>query len=209
MIGKKNIIYKIHKKIKEAISARKKVLIWRLKRRPIPPPHIIKQKIIKDYAKKFKLNTMIETGTFMGEMIDAVINIFPNIISIEFDPLLAERAKNKFSSNPHIRIFQGDSGNLLSEVMKNISEPCLFWLDAHYSGVGTAKSDLETPIVRELNILLDHPRTDHVVLIDDAREFTGNNNYPSLHEIENLIILKHPDWVMQVEDDIIRIHKAF
>lgn len=143
----------------------------------------------------------------MGEMIAAVLNFFPKIISIECDQILAERAKNKFSSNPHIKILQGDSGVLLRSVIAEITEPCLFWLDAHYSGGVTSKSDLETPIAKELKVLLDHPCADHVILIDDAREFTGQNNYPSLDEVRMLIVSKRPDWVMQVDDDIIRIHK--
>ncbi len=98
MTGKRNIFYQIHKKVKEAISARKKIILWQLTGRAIPPPHVVKQNIIKYYATKFGLQIFIETGTYMGEMIDAVLNIFPKIISIEFDPALAERAKNKFSS---------------------------------------------------------------------------------------------------------------
>jgi hypothetical protein len=156
MIGNNNIVYKTHKKIKEAISARKKVFVWQLKGRPIPPPHAVKQNIVKSYAAKFSLRNFIETGTYMGEMIDAVLNTFSKIISIEFDPALTERAKNRFSSYSHVKIIQGDSGQVLPEVMANINEPCLFWLDAHYSGGVTAKSVLETPIVKELRVLLEH-----------------------------------------------------
>ena len=144
----------------------------------------------------------------MGEMIDAVLNIFPKIISIEFGSELADRAKKRFSSYSHVKIIQGDSGKVLPEVMDDITEPCLFWLDAHYSGGVTAKSDLETPIVKELCVLLEHNCPDHVILIDDAREFTGQNNYPLLDEVRNLILAKRPEWVMQVKDDVIRIHKA-
>jgi hypothetical protein len=207
-IGKETFIYKTHKKIKEALSARKKVFLWKLKGRPIPPPHAVKQKINKYYAAKYGLRVFIETGTYMGEMIDAVWNIFPKIISIEFDLELAERAKNKFSSIPHIKILQGDSGRILSEVMASINEPCLLWLDAHYSGGVTGKSNVETPIVQELNILLNHSASDLVILIDDAREFTGNNNYPSLDEVRKLITARRPEWVMRVKDDVIRIHQS-
>jgi len=208
MISKKNVIYKTHKKIKEAISANKKVFLWKLKGRPIPAPHAVKQKINKYYAAKFRPRVFIETGTYMGEMIDAVLNIFPEIISIEYDPILAERAKNKFSSNPHVKIIQGDSGVLLRSVMAKITEPCLFWLDAHYSGVGTAKGDLETPITKEIKAILDHLCPDHVILIDDAREFRGGNNYPLLDEVKELIASKRRDWIVEVGDDIIRIHKG-
>jgi hypothetical protein len=208
MINKKNIIYQIHKKIKETISAYKKVFFWKLQGKPIPPPHVVKQVAVKDYAQRFNVRILVETGTFMGEMIDAVLNTFDEIISIEFDPDLARRAQKKFSADYHVRILQGDSGKVLPEIMAGINKSCLFWLDAHYSGGVTAKSDLETPIFRELSLLLEHSCPDHVILIDDAREFTGQNSYPTLDEVRKLVAAKRPEWTMQVSDDIIRIHKA-
>jgi hypothetical protein len=208
LIKKNGIIYKTHKKVKEAISARKKIILWQLTGRAIPPPHVVKQNIIKYYATKFRLQNFIETGTYMGEMIDAVLNTFPKIISIEFDPALAERAKNKFSSYGHVTILQGDSGQVLPSVITNITEPCLFWLDAHYSGGVTSQSDLETPIAKELKVLLEHPCPDHVILIDDARDFTGQNNYPTLEEVEKIVLGKRSDWLMEVDADVIRLHKA-
>jgi hypothetical protein len=207
-MDKKSKVYQTHKKIKETISARKKIILWKLAGRPIPPPHIVKQKIIKEYAERYKLHTFIETGTFMGEMIDAVLPAFSKIISIEVDSVLAERAQKNFSIYPHVTIIQGDSGEVLPLVIAGIKEPCLFWLDAHYSGGVTGMSDVETPIINELNILLDQRQPDHVILIDDAREFTENNNYPTLDEVSKLVQSQRPDWIVQVKDDIIRIHQA-
>lgn len=207
-MDKKSKIYQTHKKIKEAISARKKIILWKLAGRPVPPPHIVKQKILKEYAEKYKLHTLIETGTFMGEMIDAMLPAFSRIISVEVDQALAIRAQKKFSAYPNVTIIQGDSGNVLSAIAADIKQSCLFWLDAHYSGGVTGKSNVETPIIQELNILLNHFASHHVILIDDAREFTGNNNYPTVEEVKNFITVRRPDWVVQVKDDIIRIHQA-
>ncbi|MCK7509399.1 MAG: hypothetical protein MZV70_38800 [Desulfobacterales bacterium] len=39
---KNNIFYKTHKKIKEAVSVRKKVFLWKLKGCPVPAPHAVK-----------------------------------------------------------------------------------------------------------------------------------------------------------------------
>jgi len=64
--------------------------LWKLKGRPVPVPHAVKQTIIKHYEAKYKLPIFIETGTYMGEMIDAVLDLFPKIISIEFDPDLVK-----------------------------------------------------------------------------------------------------------------------
>jgi hypothetical protein len=208
LIKRNGIIYKTHKKVKEAISAHKKIILWYLTGRAIPPPHVVKQNIIKYYAKKLRPQYFIETGTYMGEMIDAVLNTFPKIISIEFDPALVERAKNKFSSYVHVTILQGHSGKVLPSVIPNITEPCLFWLDAYFSGGVTSQSDLETLIAKELKTLLEHSCADHVILIDDARNFTEQNNYPTLDEVKKLVASKRRDWVVEVDADIIRIHKT-
>ncbi|HOX15144.1 MAG TPA: hypothetical protein PLP18_03360 [Smithellaceae bacterium] len=207
MTSKKNILYQTHKKVKEAISARKKVLLWKLQGRPVPAPHAVKQMINKYYAAKFKSRVFVETGTYMGEMIDAVLHDFSKIISIEFDPKLAQRAKNKFSSASHVTILQGDSGKILPVLLAEIKEPCLFWLDAHFSGGVTGQADSETPIIKEIKAILEHSCSDHVVLIDDAREFTGNKNYPTLEELRQLIQQRRKEWRMVVDADIIRIHK--
>ncbi|HQI24793.1 MAG TPA: hypothetical protein PLV15_08115 [Smithella sp.] len=207
MNHKNNIFYRAHKRVKEGISARKKVLLWKLKGRPVPAPHAVKQAIVKEYEAKYRLPVFIETGTYMGEMIDAVLNLFPKIISIEFDLKLAQRAKNKYSSMRHVTILQGDSGTLLPELLSGIKEPCLFWLDAHYSGGVTGQADSETPIVKEIKAILEHPCSNHVILIDDAREFTGNNNYPTLEELRQLLKDSRNDWRMKVDADVIRIHQ--
>ncbi len=207
-MNKKSKLYQHHKKIKEAISAQKKIVLWILAGRPIPPPHVVKQRIIRGYAEKYKLNTFVETGTFMGEMIDAMLPVFPKIISVEIDPVLAARAQKKFSAYPQVSIIREDSSAALPAIITGNKEPCLFWLDAHYSGGGTGKSDLETPIMQELNILLNNSPWNHVILIDDAREFTGSNNYPTLEEVKKLIAARRPDWLMQVKDDVIRIHPS-
>jgi len=91
--------------------------------------------------------------------------------------------------------------------MSGINEPCLFWLDAHYSGGVTAQADSETPIVEEIKVILEHSCSDHVMLIDDAREFTTNKNYPTLEEIKQIIQQSRKKYQMVVDADIIRIHK--
>jgi hypothetical protein len=82
----------------------------------------------------------------------------------------------------------------------------LFWLDGHYSGGITAKGRTDTPVAEELEHILTHPVMGHVVLIDDARCFVGQDHYPTLDELKEMILNKRPDWVFDVENDIIRVH---
>ncbi|TAN58436.1 hypothetical protein EPN15_00980 [Patescibacteria group bacterium] len=186
---------------------RKELILWDKNEKPVQPPHLIKRDIVREYAKKFNLNIFIETGTYLGEMIGAMRRIFKEIYSIELDPVLCDRAKKKFAKSRHINIYCGDSGIVLPQILSKQTTPCLFWLDAHYSAGITAKGELETPIIKELNQILDHPVKEHVILIDDARCFTGENDYPTIEGVTQLVSSKRSDLVTHVENDIIRIHK--
>jgi hypothetical protein len=102
------------------------------------------------------------------------------------------------------------SGGLLAIQLKDVKEPCLFWLDAHYSGGSTAKGDFETPIMQELQCILGHQLAEsHVVLIDDARCFVGRNDYPALDELRQFILGIYAGWIFEVENDIIRTHRNY
>ena len=195
------------KKITDYIRYRITVRNWNEKGNPIPVPDVIKQRTVKEYAKIFSVETFIETGTYLGDMVDAVRDTFNKIYSIELDNALYEQAKKKFSRHRKISIFHGDSSKVLPVILADISGPCLFWLDGHYSSGITAKGDLNTPIMQELNCILDHFIEEHVILIDDAREFNGYNDYPTIEELKKRIFKKYPDWKFDIKDDIIRIHK--
>ena len=173
----------------------------------LPMPHLGKRNVVLEYTTRFEPSVFIETGTYTGHMVYAMLNKFEKVYSIELDKTLCEKAKKKFSGYRHIHIFQGDSGELLPQILKEITRPCLFWLDAHWSGGATAKGELETPIMQELQCILKHPIVErHVVLIDDARSFTGENDFPTLEVLENFILDFCPDWIFEVENDIIRAH---
>jgi hypothetical protein len=191
-------------KLRRDLEARR---AWEKQGRPSPPPHIIKEELIRDFARTFNTNILIETGTYLGDMVHAMKKSFSRIISFELDQTLAAQAQDRFAKDEHIEIVQGDSGKLLGDYLRTINEACLFWLDGHYSGGITAKGTLETPIKKELTAILSHPVDGHVILIDDARCFTGENDYPTLDELRNFVADRKPDHKFSVEHDCIRIHK--
>ena len=178
---------------------------WIKNGKPAPPPHSIKQGIVKEYARRYKCDIFFETGTYLGGMIDAVRNDFQQIFSIELSSSLAQKARERFRDDKYIHILQGNSAKLLPDTIKTISKPCLFWLDAHYSGEGTAISEKRCPILEELSSILTHPVKNHVVLIDDAREFTGRGGYPHVDVLLDYIRKIRSDIKIRVKTDIIRI----
>jgi len=163
-----------------------------------------KQRIVKDYARRFGLRVLVETGTYLGDMVDATQREFREIHSIELDEALYASAKHRFRTIAHVHLYRGDSGELLPVVLSRISEPCLFWLDAHPSGGVTAGSLLSPPVTREVEAILAHPTRGHVVLIDDAASFTGHDGYPSLDELRRLASscrLEELDGVIRIVPD--------
>ena len=80
-------------------TQRRIVLQWRLAGRPMPPPPHVKQAIVKQYQRRFGLRVPIETGTFAGGMIEAVLARFDRIVSIELDPGWHAKRSNASASS--------------------------------------------------------------------------------------------------------------
>lgn len=190
--------------------SRRDLKAWERSGKSTPPPHQVKQRIVSRYGAEFGIRILVETGTFRGDMVDAMKDRFEAIYSIELSPRLCALARRRFQRSPHIRILGGDSGNLLPQILAGISAPCLFWLDGHYSGGDTAKGETETPVVGELRTILSHRFPDscgqHVVLIDDARCFDGTHDYPRLDQLQELTAALCPGREFLVAEDVIRIH---
>lgn len=177
------------------------------------PEYSEKRAIILSYQQIFKTKTFVETGTFMGDTIEALINDFRRLYSIELSEELALRAAKRFEGNQKVKIIQGDSGFKIEGLINDIMEPMLFWLDGHYSGefiyqdefIRTAKGSLHTPIEKELKVILGSNEA-HVILIDDARLFTGQMDYPTIKHIKNIVKLTSKfNHRLTVSRDIIRI----
>jgi hypothetical protein len=169
-----------------------------------PPPHIVKQRILVDYAQRFQLATLIETGTYLGDMVWAVRNQFEEIHSIELDDRLCTLARDRFARFAHIRIHHGDSVKVLPGIVRELTSPALFWLDGHFSGPDTARGETDSPVTQELTILLGSVRND-VILIDDARLFTGDGGYPTMQSLQKTVRAARSGLAIEVEDDVIRI----
>ena len=185
---------------------RRKRSAWLAAGRPAPAPSVVKHDIVRQYADRHGLATLVETGTYMGGTIEALRDRFARIYSIELDDALYERARARFAHLPHVTILHGDSAQMLPEVLAHLREPALFWLDGHYSGPGTAKGRRETPIEEEIRAVLAHPVAGHVILVDDARVFGSWPDYPTIDDFHRLVTTAAPAAQFTVEDDIIRIH---
>lgn len=182
-----------------------RILAWWLSADKVPPPYAYKIFTLMFYAMRYKTSIFVETGTYMGDTIDSLRNIFDDLYSIELDDSLFRRARNYFKNSDKIKILHGDSAKVLPVLLKKLNKPILFWLDAHYSGEGTARGENDTPIMKELSSILKHIQTRPVILIDDARLFNGKDSYPKLRWFISYARKNWKDYNILVKYDVIRI----
>lgn len=176
---------------------------WIVRGRPPRSPHLLKQKVVREYVNRFGLKTLVETGTYYGEMVAAMRSRFDRIYSIEYVPELAERATRKFARDKHIRILCGDSRVVIPEVLTLLKSPALFWLDAGYYGWVGKRTD-DQRLSAELEMILSHPYP-HVILLDDARGLTGKDGIPSVEDVQTYVESRFPQRSIEVKYDIMRI----
>lgn len=198
-----NIRYELERS--DSISNLKKIAVWLALDCPEPPPSAYKQELIKLYEMTYSYKGFVETGTYYGQMVAAVQPFFEQVHTVELSLELYQLAEKKFNNVGNIRVYQGDSGKVLPNILRRLRGPAIFWLDAHYSAGETAKGDLETPIIKELESILSHKSSGHIILIDDARLFDGTNDYPTLETIKKFISKQNKNLSMVVRHDIIRI----
>jgi hypothetical protein len=177
---------------------------WKLRPHPARSPHLLKQRTVVEYARKFGLHILVETGTYYGEMVAAVKNHFDRVFSVEYDPALARRATRRFLGHPRIRILEGDSATVLPELLKSLAAPALFWLDAGYWGWDKLQRD-PGRLSTEVDAILGHCVKGHVILMDDARMLNGQNGAPRFTEFQSRVLARFPDRTVGLRHDIVRI----
>ncbi len=123
--------------------------------------------------------TFIETGTYRGDMLARLLEVFDRLYSVERDPELYRAAVRRFSNAPHVTVYHDDSAAALSRILARVSGPCVLWLDAHPAPGEPG----DVPLLSELQAILEHPGGGHRVLIDDIRAFSGQWGWPSLSDI--------------------------
>lgn len=182
-------------------------VVYRLgiRKRGAPPPHAVKRRVLRQYARRYGTSVLVETGTYLGDMMAAMANAFDELHSIELSAAYYEKARARFAPKPHIHLHRGDSAVELAKVLPALRQRTLFWLDAHYSGGITARAEVDTPIVQELREIFARNAAGHVVLVDDAHCFDGTHAYPTVDGVRDLVRSLNPGYSVEVAEDIIRI----
>lgn len=158
-----------------------------------------KREIIRSYAR---YGTLVETGTNDGGTPLALKDSFTQIYTIELIPQVHLAAQELLSPYNHITCLQGDSTDVIPHLLE-YNRACVWWLDGHWSGA-EMKGALETPVRQELEMILNDPNP-HIVLVDDARLFGFDPNYPTVDWVRNFATTRDIRYDFSYQFDIMRI----
>ena len=154
---------------------------------------IIESHLSLDYLNKYANGkTFVETGTYRGDTVWLALECdkFDAIYSIELNKDLYEAADKLFSHKPEVKIFHGDSVDVIEEILFDIVPgTCTFWLDAHASGPLSGGKSGGSPLLEELELIRASGITDHTIFIDDRRLF-GSEEWSGVTEAQALKVLK-------------------
>lgn len=155
------------------------------------------------------INVFIETGTYKGDTTIIASSIFkpkqkkPCVHSIELSDQLFQNAQERFKNDQNIRLYHGDTLKILPEILRNITDRAIIFLDAHYSLGETAQGSFNTPILAELEIIKHSHHHDSLLIVDDIRMFdlpiadvkgTFMEGYPTLNMIVEKILEINPSY---------------
>lgn len=169
-------------------------------------PHEIKMYYLMRTLKEHDLKVFVESGTSHGDGVAAMLPYVDEVHTIEAWDEACQFSINRFKGDGRVHIYFGDSAEILPGILDEIDpEPALFWLDAHYSGDGTALLDKETPIVAELEAIAKVSHLDHCIIVDDARGFGVWNDYPTIDWMKDFCGEHFPHHKFSLEGDEIFI----
>jgi hypothetical protein len=167
-------------------------------------PHDIKMFYVYRTLRDCGLTSFVESGTSHGDGIVAILPYVDHVHSIEAWEEAFIFSSKRFAGEAKVNLHFGDSEKILPEILPELW-PSVFWLDAHYSGDGTAQLDKDTPVVAELKAIAASKNRLHAIVIDDARGFGDWKDYPSIEWVENFVAEEMPHHRMFTEGDEIFI----
>ena len=167
------------------------------------PPQSVKLAVMRQNVSDPRPGTFVETGTYYGDTVEAIKDMYQSVISIEVDPALHQKACARFAGDGKVQIVLGDCAKKLPEILATLQEPAVFWLDGHYSGGGTGKGEVEDPILISLNQIAAHSIRGHVIFVDDARTFDGREGRPDISDVFSCIKKIDGRYIIRIQNDII------
>ena len=161
------------------------------------------------FLESFQLDTFIETGTDKARTIIFLLSLnthFKKIHSIELlesrqthnsqhltSQIAVAQEQSPGWTEPDIDLHIGPSQEVLPQIIKNLTTPAVFFLDAHYSGDGSGGGEysLEEIVKSELHTILSHPTANHVIIVDDVNQEFAETSLTKIFKQHNELAPYH------------------
>ena len=152
----------------------------------------------------------VETGSYTGNMIDVALELgFSEVRSVEISEKYYNHCKERFSdevTSGKVKLYHGESADLLEKMIRKTKKRIVFWLDAHCSKGDTGGNDNKNPLIDELQTINKvSSRDDHVIMIDDLHFVRGgwylHHHRPFTEaDLNNLIMDINSDYKFKYAD---------
>lgn len=173
-----------------------------------------------EYMQQYGMGkTFVETGTYLGDTVQLALNAgFEYVHSIEVDQGMFDKCKSRFENNSKVKLWFGDSVDIIPKIVDELNEPATFWLDAHASGPLLGGRYAPCPLVLELQAIYgkevvnitengmqkQRKKSDidnHTIMIDDRRLFgSAEWGFVQENQIMELLFLINPKYKIHYLD---------
>lgn len=139
-------------------------------------------------------SVLIETGTREGNTVQTALDLGAALVlSVENQERLYQAATQRFAGNDRVSLFLGSSEAWLPKMIDLAKAPPVFWIDAHTTGK-------PTPILGELQAIMNHKVRPRAILIDDVRLYRDRRWSVSLGQVIDAL---KPSYAVHMEDGFV------
>jgi hypothetical protein len=145
------------------------------------PATYAKRRYLLALMRERSHDSLIETGTYLGETTAFLAQHARRVISIEIEPTLHARAVDRFKDADNVEILLGDGMEIVPRLVGELEGPALLWLDGHFSGGITGRGAFDEPAVEILRRIREQqPPAGMTIVVDDLRLFGADPTFPDL-----------------------------
>jgi hypothetical protein len=170
----------------------------------------IDRRLVETVQRVLHAKAFVETGTFEGESVARVADLFDEVMTVEQSPEYYRGSARRFEGRDNIHVALGDSPDFLKTIKPQVRTSALFWLDAHWCHAESSSGELsQCPLLAELEAI-GSLGAGSAVMIDDARLFMAAppkpheiTQWPTLSQVMRRLTKLSPDHSLMVLNDVI------
>lgn len=167
-----------------------------------------KYRQLKAVRKRTGADSLIETGTFVGNTAMRCSRAFKQVYTIELDQDLFEQASKYLASRDNVECIQGDATVELPKILQRSEcNNTVIFLDGHFSQGVTAHGDVAEPACELLTSLAAYKEKIKGIVVDDFRLFGIDKGWPKKSELLRAAEDSFGDYRLAVHLDQLTIEK--